>query len=537
MVDGTGGPVRTADVVCTAGSISAVTDRPGPGGPVVLEADGVRTELLGNLVVTPGFVDIHTHSDLTLLSAPQAPSAVRQGITTAVVGNCGLGVFPNPVDEAEHHRLRQAVAYTDVDPAVRWDWTDLDGYAAALTAARPAINVATLTGHLPVHVAIAGHSRAVPSTEQLTRMQELLDATLAAGSVGLSTGLVYPPLTQVTEDELIALAEVVAARDAVFAWHMGDYSDHLLDALDQVIRVARQTGARTQISHLVANGERNHHLFAGALDRLTRAREDGLDVAADVYPYTAGNCPLSQLLPAWVTDAGLETAQAHLSDPRRRVEIAAALAAYPVPWTMIDLSRLPEPDADLVGMTVAEAADRRDRPPAELVMDLLAVHLHEVIVTIHGRHVDHVRRLFAHEGGLVASDGLSLDPDGPTGIGSPHPRSYGCFPRLLADFTQPHDPDGITLEQAVHKATGYPADRVGLSDRGRITLGRQADLLIIDLDRIADRADYEQPARFPAGVVGVVVNGEIVVGPDGPTTARPGRFGRRIPHESGDPAP
>lgn len=539
VVDGTGGPVRHADLTVADGVITSCVDRPVPAPVMIIDTGAQRLELTGELVITPGFIDIHTHSDLTLLSAPQAPSAIRQGITTAVVGNCGLGVFPNPTDAGEHRLLRQAVAYTDVDPAVAWTWSDFDGYADTLSTARPALNVAVLTGHLPVHVAVAGHARATgaaggPTAAQLTRMQQLLDQTLCAGSVGLSTGLVYPPLTQVSEDELVALAEVVAAHDAVFAWHMADYSDHLLDALDQVIRVARRTGVRTQVSHLVANGERNHHLFAAALERLTHARADGLDVAADVYPYTAGNCPLSQLLPAWVSDAGLDAATGHLTDPRRRPEIAAALEAYPVPWTMIDISRVPAPDVDLVGLTVAVAAARRGRPATELVLDLLATHLHEIIVTIHGRHVDHVRQLFAHDGGLVASDGLALDPDGPTGVGSPHPRSYGCFPRLLADFT---GPDGLTLEAAVHKATGYPAARVGLTDRGTIAAGQAADLVILDTDRIADRADYAHPAVFPDGIVTVIVNGEIAVGPDGPTGARPGAVLRRAVPPADRPEP
>jgi len=524
VVDGTGGPSRYADLTVRDGLITRCTGRSGPAPMITLDTGVERLELTGDLVVTPGFVDIHTHSDLTLLSAPHAPSALRQGITTAVVGNCGLGMFPNPTDPAEHRLLRQAVAYADVDPDVPWTWTDLDGYLDALTTAGPAINVATLTGHLPVHVAVAGHNREQPSQGQLTRMQELLDSTLTAGAVGLSTGLVYPPLTQVGEDELVGLAEVVAAHDALFAWHMADYSDHLVGALDQVIRVARRTGARTQVSHLVANGERNHHRFAAALDRLTRARADGLDIAADVYPYTAGNCPLSQLLPARVTDAGLDHAVANLRDPGQRPWIAEALEAYPVPWTMIDISRIPDPDGDLVGLTVAQAAVARRQPATELVLDLLAAHLHEVIVTIHGRHPDHVRQLFAHDGGLVASDGLSLDPDGPTGVGAPHPRSYGCFPRLLADFT---GPGGLTLEQAVHKSTGFPASRIRLTDRGTIGAGQRADLVIVDLDRVADRADYRHPAVHPAGIVAVVVNGELVVGPRGPTGRRTGQVLRR----------
>ena len=503
LVDGTGAPARRADIEIRAGRIAAITDRTGTG----------------DLVVAPGFIDIHSHSDLTVLSAPNTPSAVQQGITTTVVGNCGLGVYPNPVEEAEHLRLRQAVAYCDVDPAVEWTWTDYHSYADRVRSASPAINVGVLTGHLPLHAAAVGHARVDPTAAQLRTMCQLLDDALAGGSLGLSTGLVYSPLTQVGEPELTALAEVVSARNALFAWHMADYGAGLQQSLGMVIKIARATGARMQISHFSSNGERYWPHFGPGLATIEQARAVGVDIAADIYPYAAGNCPLSQLLPAWVTDAGLGHARASLRDPQLRQQIAAHLDSYPVPWDKINISRAPGADGDLTGLTVAQAAGVRDRPGTELVMDLLAEHLNEIIVTIHGKTTEHVARLFASQVGLVASDGLALDPDGPTGVGAPHPRSYGCFPRLLQDFV---GAGRLTLEQAVHKATAYPAQRIGITDRGTVAVGSWADLVIFDPATVADRASYTEPARFPAGIDSVIVNGRTVLGRGTPTDARPG---------------
>ncbi|MGH3373517.1 MAG: N-acyl-D-amino-acid deacylase family protein, partial [Actinoallomurus sp.] len=246
VVDGTGAPEYTADVALVGGLVEAVGDLAGRSAARVLDASGC--------VVCPGFVDVHTHSDLTLLSSPSAHSKVRQGVTTEVVGNCGLGVTPVLGDLAP---LRGAAGYLDLDPAVGWDWADLPGYLDVLAGRRPSVNVAALVAHIPLRAGVVGFADRAADAGELDRMCGVLGDALDAGAVGASTGLVYAPLTFAREEELTALARTVAARDRLFSWHIRDYGDDLLDSVRQVLRVAEATGCRTQISHLLAVGRRN----------------------------------------------------------------------------------------------------------------------------------------------------------------------------------------------------------------------------------------------------------------------------------------
>lgn len=530
VVDGTGGPRRQADVAISAGRIETVV-APGelPGhrsdSTAPQDADTVVIDARGK-VVCPGFIDIHTHSDVSLLSAPAAPSAVRQGITSQVVGNCGLGVFPTPAGDGEPARLRQAVAYLDVDPSLEWgSYPQAQDYFDALSRAGTAINVGSLVGQLPLHTSVVGYGDAVPDSAQLEQMCDLLDAALGQGALGLSTGLVYAPLTMVGREELLALAKVVKAHDGLFAWHARDYGDNLLEAMNEVIDIARATGVRTQISHLVTVGVRNFGKVVEVWQLIEQANDEGCDISADLYPYLAGNCPLSQLLPTWVYADGLEQAHRHFADPAARQRIDQEFyATMPTEWEDVVISRLPAgatgAESECLGRSLAEVGTSTGRAPADIVLDLLARFGHEVITTIGGRSADDLARVLKHPRGLVASDGQSLDPDGPSGQGVPHPRSYGCFVRLLTDYSElgAQGPGGVepllTLEEAVAKCTAAPAARIGLTDRGLLAPGQHADVVVLDPEQLRDTATYAAPHSHPVGIVTVLVNGELVVRSD-----------------------
>lgn len=500
VVDGTGVPARRADVLVHGGQVEAVLE----GSPQVTAARVI--DATGQLVV-PGFVDIHTHSDLSLLSAPAAPSAVRQGVTTAVVGNCGLGVFPVLGDADQ---LRAAVSYLDLDPAVVWTWRDHAGYREALAAARTSIDVGVLAAHLPLHAGVVGYADRPPTAGELDRMCGLLADELRAGALGLSTGLAYAPLTTVREPELVALARVVGGHNGLFAWHVRDYGDHLLDAVAQVLRVGREANCRVQISHLVAVGKRNWGKVRRALDLVDAARADGVDAGVDAYPYTAGNCPLSQLLPAWAQAGGPAAMAATVRDPDARRRIRAEWAGQAVGWDEITVSRAPGGE---VGSTVEQLGGD------DAALDLLADHGNDVMITAGGRSDDDVRSVLAHPAAIVASDGQSIDPDGPTGAGAPHPRSFGCYPRLLRDYT---GPGGLPLPEAVGKCTSAPAARIGRGDRGVLVAGARADLAVLDPAALRDVATYAEPQRHPDGVAVVVVGGTVVVDDARHTGASPG---------------
>ncbi|MDF5756384.1 D-aminoacylase [Spongiactinospora sp. TRM90649] len=510
VVDGTGAPPRPADVAVADGRVQAIGDLTGRPAARTIDASGH--------VVTPGFVDVHTHSDLTLLSGPLAQSAVRQGVTTVVVGNCGLGVTPVAADSGA---LRAAAAYLDLDPAVRWDWTDVPGYLAAFDAARPSVNVAALVAHIPLRAAAVGFGDRPASAAELDRMRGLLGDALAAGAAGVSTGLVYAPACYAHEDELAALGATAAAHGRMFAWHVRDYADGLLGSVSQALRVAADTGCRTQISHLVAVGRRNHGSVARALELIDDARAAGADVAFDVYPYLAGNAPLSQLLPAWAQEGGDGPTRERLAEPGVRARVVAEWADMPLTWDDITISRTPD---DLgTGRTVAALSEG---DPARAALDLLAAHGNAVLMVAGGRSERDLLDALTHPASVIGSDGQALDPDGPTGRGAPHPRSYGCYPRLFAEYVR--RPGGLTLAEAVRKCTSAPAERAGLAGRGVLRAGSIADIAVFDPERIADRATFTAPQQYPDGIRAVIVGGRRVVEDGAHGGARPGEI-LRIP--------
>jgi N-acyl-D-aspartate/D-glutamate deacylase len=508
VLDGTGAPGRTGDVLIRDGRVESVGTGPDAAGAGVLDVSG--------RVVAPGFVDIHTHSDLTLLSDPRGLSKVHQGVTTEVVGNCGLGVAPL-FDGADRHAIRRAVSYLDLDPDVAWPWRDLDGYLSAVEAARPGVNVAALVGHLPLHAGVCGFADRPAGRAELDRMCGLLRDALDAGAVGLSTGLAYAPLPYVVDAELLALAAVTAEAGKVFAWHVRSYEDGLLDSVRQAVDVARATGCRTQISHLCAVGRRNWGAVNRALELVDAAGADGLSVGVDIYPYLHGNAPLAQLLPAWAQEGGADAWTARLRDPAVRAAVREEWRDRPTTWDDVAISwtMRPGPDPD-VGGTVASLAAARGTTGDEVALDLLAELGTGVMMTAGGRTEDDLRAVLSHPAAVVASDGLALDPAGATGTGAPHPRSYGCFPRYLHRYA-----DG--LADAVRRCTSAPAARVGLTDRGVLRPGAPADIVVFDPDRIRDRGTFERPHQFADGIDLVLVNGVVAVQRGRHTGERAGR--------------
>lgn len=514
VFDGTGSPRRRHDIGITGGRLIVDPD------PADRPAE-IRD--VSRFALCPGFVDIHTHSDLTLLSNPLGDSKIRQGVTTEVVGNCGLGLAPLlPAGAATREAVRAAVGYLDLDPDVVADWGDFTGYLEAVAAAGTAMNVASFVPHLPVHAAVVGMDDRPADRSQIDRMVGLVEQACDAGAVGISTGLVYAPLCYAREDELVALAEVAARRDLIFAWHVRDYGDDLIPSVAQAVRVARTTGCRTQISHLTAVGRRNWGSVQVALDLIDAAIADGVDVGVDTYPYLAGNAPLSQLLPSWAQEGGAEVFAPRLRDRAVRARVTADWTGRVWDWNDIVVNALSGEFAEtapagLIGSTVAELAATRGESENDLAMDLLARYGASVLMVAYGRSDDDLRTVLRHPATVVASDGQAIDPVGATGAaGRPHPRSYGCFPRYLTRYA-------ADLEDGIRRCTSAPAARVGLTDRGRIAPGLAADLLVFDPMVLQDTATFDDPQRFPLGIEMVMVAGSLVLDRGVDTGARPGR--------------
>jgi N-acyl-D-amino-acid deacylase len=508
VLDGTGAPPRTGDVGVTAGRIDAVAS---PEGATRIDAQG--------LVVCPGFIDLHSHADFSITGHPGADTAVTQGVTTLVTGNCGWSPFP--VGDLDALRAASAFLKGELD----WTWTDAAGYADAVDAARPAVNLALQVGHSALRLAVLGGAERAPEPAELERMGVLLAEAAVQGAWGFSTGLIYAPGAYADTGEVTALARVAATHGLLYSTHMRNEADALLDAVREAVATARSTGVRLEISHLKAMGRSNHGAVAEALRIVDEARADGVDVTCDVYPYTASSTTLTSRLPAWALDGGVARLLERLADGPTRERVASGLRdrmARDVDPEGVVIADLPAgPFTAARGRSIADIARELGTDPAEAALRVLAGHEGAVSVVNHAMAAEDVRAVLRHPATSVASDGWELRPDGP---GRPHPRSFGTFTRVLGPYVRDGD---LPLAAAVHKMTGLPAARLGMADRGVLRPGAVADVAVLDPATVTDRSTYDAPWQLSTGVQHVLVAGEPVLADGVLTGARPGRVLRR----------
>jgi N-acyl-D-aspartate/D-glutamate deacylase len=514
LVDGTGSPRRRADVGVHAGRVVALGDLSGAEAGESIDATA--------RIVAPGFVDIHAHSDFTILSDPRAQSAVRQGITTQVNGNCGMSPVPSPPGPRAAE-VRLAVHTVDPDPSVAAVWSTYDDYARAVAAARPAIHQAPLIGHITLKVAAGGNRPGPATPDERAAMVRMLEDAFRGGAVGVSTGLMFPPAISADAAELEALGRTAARFDRLFACHMRNYNDRLIEAVEEVLQVARVTGCRLQVSHLAVAGRRNWGKVPQALALIDKARDEGLDVAADIYPYVAGSANLSQLLPEWAQDGGTPEIVARLGDESvRRAILADWQTSLFFGWDEVEIVLADPGMEDLIGLTVEAIGRERRIDPALAMLDLVRDTENRAIMVAYGRSEDDLRAVLQHPATSIGSDSLAMDPHGPSGIGRPHPRNFGCYPRFLGRYVR--DGGLMSLERGIAMSTSAAADRVGLRDHGRIRDGAAADLVVFDEAAILDRASFSDPKQFPIGIDRVIVDGRVVVDGDRQhDDVRPGR--------------
>jgi N-acyl-D-amino-acid deacylase len=387
-----------------------------------------------------------------------------------------------------------------------------------------AINVALQVGHSALRLAVLGGAERAPSEGELGRMQALLREAASQGAVGFSTGLIYAPGAFAEPSEVAALVATAADCGLLYSTHIRNEGPRLLEALDEAIAAARAGGARLQVSHLKAMGPANHGMVGAALERLDRARVEGLDVACDVYPYDASSTTLTARLPTWAMDGGTEGLLARLDDATERERIADNLrtAALHDPRTVVIASLPPGRYEDCRGLSLAEIGLRDRVDPAEATLRVLEHHQAAVSVINHAMSEDDVVTVLRDPWTSVASDGWILRA---TGDGHPHPRSFGTFPRVLGRYVR--DQGVLTLPEAIRRMTSLPASRLGLDDRGVIKPGAVADLVVLDPDRVADRSTYDDPWQLSVGIEHVLVAGEPVLSNGVPTALRPGRVLRK----------
>jgi N-acyl-D-aspartate/D-glutamate deacylase len=518
LLDGTGTAPTRADLAIRAGRIAAIGANLGNAAGKVIDATG--------LAVAPGFIDIKTHSDFTLPINPKAESKVRQGVTTEIIGHCGFSVAPVLPGKVE--LLRDYLS-----PSAPWlpfretTFTDyLDSFPAT------AVNAGMLVGHNTFRLMVMGMAERAPRADELNVMIALLEEALAAGALGLSSGLFTAPGSYARADEMIALGHVVKRHNGGYFTHLRDESNKVLEAVAEAIEIAQTCGVHVEIVHFKCSGMDNWGKAARALDMIAAAKARGLDVDCDSYPYAAGSNPLKNLLPQWVQAGGVAAMLARLAEKPTRAQIRADIARDGLnnwgripSWDCVQISISPHLPQH-AGRTIGALAAERAEDPIDTVADYLIADNGATRVLVTSISEDDIRDIVASPLALVGSDGNCVATYGTVSQGMPHPRFYGTFPRIIGHYVG--EIGLLPLELAVHKMTGATARALKLRDRGLLKEGYRADVTIFDPADFRDRATYAQPHQYPSGArTTVIVNGVVVVEDAAHTGALPGQVLRR----------
>ncbi len=499
IVDGTGSPWFFGDVALKDGIIVDI----GRG----LTASGTPVIDLCGLVLAPGFIDIHSHSDDTVLINPLAESKIRQGITTEVTGNCGYSLAP--LVGAAIDPIRRDLDGSGIMP----DWSSFGEYLHRIEDNGTAVNIAALIGHGTIRQAVIGCEERKPSRGELASMRMLVSRSMDEGAFGISTGLIYPPSCYADIDEIVELAQIVAAKGGIYATHIRNEGLHVVDATEEAITIGKRAGVRVEISHHKSGGSENRGKVKETLKIIENARCQGIDVSFDVYPYVASSTGLSVILPNWMFSGGDDLALARLQDEDTLFEIRQQVEeeeGLKLGWDKTVISSVrKERNKVFEGKNLSEIAEITGKDPFTAAIDLLIDEDLSVQVVRFIMCEEDVTFVLGSRLSSIGTDASSRAPYGVLGMGKPHPRAYGTFPRILAKYVR--DMGVLSLEEAVRKMTSLPAGRIGLWDRGLIRPGMVADLVAFDLDEVGDTATYTDPHRYPNGIIWVIVCGEPVV--------------------------
>jgi N-acyl-D-aspartate/D-glutamate deacylase len=518
VVDGTGNPWFRANVGIKDGKIANVGVLSSAKSKEVLDAKG--------LIVAPGFIDMHAHSELTLLINPRAESKIRQGITTEVVGNCGSSIAP--LNDVLREEMGKTTPILE-DAKLRLEWSTMDEYLKRLEGKGVAQNVVTLVGNGNLRVLAMGFEARVPKRDELAEMKRALAQALEEGAFGLSSGLIYTPSCYANTRELVELCKVVVRYGGIYASHIRGEGEGLIDAVKEAIEIGGKSGVPVEISHHKAAGRANWGKVKRTLKLIDEARSRGVDVTCDVYPYLAGSTGLDAVLPPHYWEGGVDRLVERLKDPETRRRLRREMMKGGRGWSsMLKASGW---GAIMIsychgrrkyeGKAISELARLNGSNPFDFVFDLLIEEKASVgIVNFMMREKD-LRAVLKHPASMIGSDSSAAAPYGVLGKGKPHPRTYGTFPRVLGEYARRRNL--LTLEEAVRKMTSLPAQKLKLRDRGLIREGFWADITVFDRGAVMDKATYSMPHRYPVGIEYVIVNGKMVIDHGKHTGALPGQ--------------
>jgi len=503
VLNGEGTPAVRADVGIRGGRIATIGD--------LRTATATRRIDAAGLTVAPGFIDMHNHSDYTILVEPKAESMIRQGVTTMVLGESrSAGPIKAGSDEAR--------ARAD---GVTVDWTTLGGYFAKLERQHMSTNIASYVGEEQVWTYVKGYGESPATSPELVEMKRLIADAMQDGAMGLSTALLQPPSSFATTANLIELAKTAKQYGGIYSSHIRDEGEGVFHAIDEAIQVGKGANLRVDIIHMKIAHKKLWGRANEIIAMVQRARDEGYDIRANVYPYTAGQNNLSSIVPPWAHDGGREKMLERLKDPaarkRMREEVMNGLPnwynhylATGDGWAgMLLVSLRNERNKPFQGKRMSELIAARGGHPADVLFDVLLEEGGSVPTVFFHHSESDMQLILKQPWTSIGSDGSAVSPDGPTGRTHPHPRYYGTFPRVLGRYAR--ELKVITLPEAVKKMTSMNADKLGITDRGRLKEGLAADVTIFDQDRVIDRATFEQPHQFPLGIKYVIVNGVVTV--------------------------
>ena len=500
IVDGTGSKPFKGDIGIIGDRIMAIDKNLGNSARIIIDA--------GEKVVSPGFIDIHTHTDTELIVNPTADSKIFQGVTTEIGGNCGYSPFPFTDEDLKEYDKNLFERY-----GVHADWKNINEFFERIEKSKFSINYASFTGHGNIRAYIIGKNDVQPTEDQLELMKTALEKSMDMGSLGLSTGLEYSPGSYAETEELIELCKVVTKNNGVYSTHMRNEDDRVEEAIKEALDISRNSKASLQISHLKAANPANWDKVENVLKMIEDAYDSGLPVAADRYPYVAYGTGLSTFTPLWARQGNTDELIERLKDKSSIPKIekyAQGRAKRIGGWDKVVISScFTDENKIFEGKSIKLAANLKGVDEFEFVRNIIVEEKNRVGIIGFAMSEDNIRKILSHPLVMIGSDGNAVSPQGKLSKGKPHPRFYGTFPRVIGKYVR--DEELFDLSTAIKKMTSMPAEKLGLKGRGIISKGNFADLVIFDPDMITDQATFVDPHQLATGIDYVLVNGTITI--------------------------
>ncbi|QHI68428.1 N-acyl-D-amino-acid deacylase family protein [Tichowtungia aerotolerans] len=508
VLDGTGAEAVQADIGIRGEKIVEIGNLAGAEATTIIDATGQT--------VCPGFIDVHSHSDAYLLIDPRASSKVFQGITTEVCGNCGASVAP---------QLGDAKLPSDwQDKPFPGTWSTVAEYRKLFEQVTPAVNEALLIGHNTLHRGVCGYDPRGAAPDELKAMSRALEQALDEGGFGMSTGLIYPPASAVPREEVVTLSKVCAVKNKIYTSHMRSEGKQLLEAIDEALDIGRRSGVRVQISHLKTSGQANWHKIDAALEKIEAAIAEGLEVAADRYPYTAAQTDLDIILPDWAIQGGAEAELARLADSnvRKQIrdEVLEGRGEFGFSTVMIGSVENPKFHR-FKGMKVDDAAKELGMEPVDALLHIIEQDKLRTGGIFFGMCEENMWRILAQPWVMIGCDASLRSPDGILSTDHPHPRAYGSFTKLLRASI---DGQTVPLPEMIRKMTSLAAAQFRLKNRGELKAGNFADVVVFNSEAIAEKTTYQNPHQLSEGITTLLVNGTLTIKNGALTNKRNGRF-------------